>query len=133
MTEVLRDIFRGGCLGTIAVGLAVIFKELGWLQRDESWLVATWIGLFVISLTPSDNMSRFSGLGLPMLMVLGAYGVGFKVSRLFTEFVEYRVAATICFLVYFLCWAILIKKIRDRPVLHANKENGNTRTAERPQ
>ena len=130
MTEERRDIFRGACLGSIAVGLAVIFQAIGWLQRDEAWLVATWIGLLVISLIPSAGNSRSAGLGFNMLMVLGAYVVGFKVSRLFAGFVDYRVATTICFLVYFLCWAMLIKKIRDRRALNANKENFDTQTAE---
>ena len=133
MTEERRDIFRGACLGTISVGLAVIFQEIGWLQRDESWLVATWIGLLVTSLIPSAGNSRSAGLGFNMLMVLGAYVVGFKISRLFAGFVDYRVATTICFLVYFLCWAIWIKKIRDRRALNANKENCDTQTAEQRQ
>lgn len=130
MTDERRDIFRGACLGTISVGLAVIFQAIGWLQRDESWLVATWIGLLVTSLIPSAGNSRSAGLGFKMLMVLGAYVVGFKVSRLFAGFVDYRVATTICFLVYFICCAIWIKKIRDRRALNANKENCDTQTAE---
>lgn len=130
MTEERREIFRGACFGTISVGLAVIFQAIGWLQRDESWLVATLIGLLVTSLIPSAGNSRSAGLGFNMLMVLGAYVVGFKVSLLFAGFVDYRVATTICFLVYFLCWAIWIKKIRDRRALNANKENCDTQTAE---
>jgi uncharacterized membrane protein YccC len=127
MTEERRDIFRGACLGIMAVGLAVIFQETGWLQRDEAWLVATWISLFVTSLIPSAVNSRFAGLGFNLLMVFGAYVVGFKVSRLFAGFVDYRVAATICFLVYFLCWAIWVKKIRDRQAaLNANRKNYDT-------
>lgn len=129
MTEIRRAMFGGACLGIIGVGLAVIFQEVGWLQRDESWLVGIWIGFFVSSLIPSAGNSRFSGLVFNTLTVLGAYVVGFKVPRLFAGFVDYRVASIICFLVYFLGLAIWIKKIRDRRVRNANKKSCDIQTA----
>ena len=94
------------------IGVFQLIQIIAEVPRDESWLVAACLAVFVVNLIPPVPESRLSSIRTNLLIVYGAYVLGLKIPKLFTGFVNTELLSAICFLVYFVICFLWIQRRR---------------------
>jgi hypothetical protein len=83
-----------------------VIESISLLKADEAWLTAAMMGVLVaywISPIPGGNHLRC--ISVYLVLTFGIYLFGFKVAKLLTGFMGYRLAVLLCLAVYGTsCW-----------------------------
>ena len=91
-----------------------VIERLSTLDTDEAWLIAAIPGVLIacwISPIPGGNHLR--RISVYLLLTFGIYLFGFKVAKLFSDLVGYRLAVFLCLAVYgSCCWFFVMRRVK---------------------
>jgi len=101
---------KGGLFFLITIVIGRGLGSVSPVQQDEAFLIAASVAMLVTypigPLPKGDHLKR---LTLYFVLILGAYLFGFKIPRLFSSLVNYRLGVFVCLVMYSSCYWFFLK------------------------